>query len=98
MEKRVSTLKTHFLYLLPQLETISPKQIDHLSLTSLVGRVASTLPALQYGNGDTVACINIRFIEGVSRSGLGCGIYGVAGNLIGAFVPLIGGIIMCDGN
>lgn len=55
---------------------------------------ASTLFALQYGFGDTVAYISIRFIVGVSRSGLGYGVYGVFGNLIATLVPLIGGFLM----
>ena len=56
--------------------------------------VASVLFALQYGFGDTVAYISIRFIVGVSRSGIGYGIYGIFGNLIATLVPMIGGFLM----
>lgn len=56
--------------------------------------VASVLFALQYGFGDTVAYISIRFIVGVSRSGIGYGVYGVFGNLIATLVPMIGGFLM----
>ena len=56
--------------------------------------IASTLFALQYGFGDTVAYISIRFIVGVNRAGIGYGIYGVFGNLIATLAPLCGGFIM----
>jgi hypothetical protein len=56
--------------------------------------LASVLFALQYGFGDTVAYISIRFIVGVSRSGLGYGIYGVVGNLITTLVRMIAGFLM----
>jgi MFS family permease len=56
--------------------------------------IASTLFALQYGFGDTVAYISIRFIVGVNRAGIGYGIYGVFGNLIATLAPLIGGFIL----
>lgn len=59
--------------------------------------IASTLFALQYGIGDTVAYISIRFIVGVSRSGIGYGIYGVVGNLVATVVPIVGGILMESG-
>lgn len=59
--------------------------------------IASMLFALQYGFGDTMAYISIRFIVGVSHSGIGYGIYGVVGNLIAMLVPMIGGfIIECE--
>jgi nitrate/nitrite transporter NarK len=60
--------------------------------------IASTLFALQYGFGDTVAYISIRFIVGVSRSGIGYGIYGVVGNLIATLVPMIGGFLKESSN
>lgn len=60
--------------------------------------IASTLFALQYGFGDTIAYISIRFIVGISRSGLGHGLYGVAGNGIATLVPLIGGFLMESSN
>jgi nitrate/nitrite transporter NarK len=56
--------------------------------------IASTLFALQYGFGDTVAYISIRFIVGVGRSGIGYGIYGVFGNLVATIVPMLGGYLM----
>jgi nitrate/nitrite transporter NarK len=60
--------------------------------------IASVLFALQYGFGDTVAYISIRFIVGVSRSGIGYGIYGVVGNLIATLVPMIGGFLIESSN
>ena len=60
--------------------------------------VASMLFALQYGFGDTVAYISIRFIVGVSRAGVGYGIYGMLGNLIATLVPIIGGALMDQSN
>eukprot|EP00539_Tryblionella_compressa_P006019 CAMPEP_0178769758 /NCGR_PEP_ID=MMETSP0744-20121128/21014_1 /TAXON_ID=913974 /ORGANISM="Nitzschia punctata, Strain CCMP561" /LENGTH=674 /DNA_ID=CAMNT_0020426059 /DNA_START=235 /DNA_END=2259 /DNA_ORIENTATION=- len=60
--------------------------------------IASTLFALQYGFGDTVAYISIRFIVGINRSGLGYGLYGVFGNFIATLVPLIGGFLMESSN
>jgi MFS family permease/Ca2+-binding EF-hand superfamily protein len=60
--------------------------------------VASVLFALQYGFGDTVAYISIRFIVGVNRSGIGYGIYGIFGNLIATLVPMIGGFLMETSN
>ena len=56
--------------------------------------IASTLFALQYGFGDTVAYISIRFIVGVNRAGIGYGVYGVFGNLLATLAPLVGGYIM----
>lgn len=56
--------------------------------------VASMLFALQYGFGDTVAYLSIRLIVGVSRAGIGYGIYGIFGNLIATIVPIIGGALM----
>ena len=56
--------------------------------------IASVLFAIQYGVGDTIAYLSIRFIVGVSRSGIGYGIYGVFGNLIATLVPMIGGFLM----
>ena len=56
--------------------------------------VATILFALQYGFGDTVAYISIRFIVGVSRAGVGYGIYGVLGNLIATVVPIVGGVLL----
>lgn len=56
--------------------------------------IASTLFSLQYGIGDTIAYISIRFIVGIQRSGLGYGLYGVLGNAIATLVPLIGGFLM----
>ena len=60
--------------------------------------VASMLFALQYGFGDTVAYISIRFIVGVSRAGIGYGVYGVFGNLIATVVPIIGGALLDQNN
>ena len=60
--------------------------------------IASVLFAVQYGIGDTIAYISIRFIVGVSRSGIGYGIYGVVGNLIATLVPMIGGFLMETSN
>ena len=61
---------------------------------------ASMLFAIQYGFGDTVAYISIRFIVGVSRAGIGYGIYGIIGNLTATIVPIIGGVLldMANGN
>ena len=56
--------------------------------------VASVLFALQYGFGDTVAYISIRFIVGVSRAGIGYGIYGIIGNLTATVVPIVGGVLL----
>lgn len=56
--------------------------------------VASMLFAIQYGFGDTVAYLSIRLIVGVSRAGIGYGIYGIFGNLIATLVPIIGGSLM----
>jgi len=56
--------------------------------------VASVLFALQYGFGDTVAYISIRFIVGVSRAGIGYGIYGIIGNLAATVVPIVGGVLL----
>lgn len=56
--------------------------------------VATLLFALQYGFGDTVAYLSIRFIVGVSRAGVGYGVYGILGNLIATVVPIIGGVLM----
>lgn len=52
----------------------------------------------QYGFGDTVAYISIRFIVGVSRAGIGYGVYGVFGNLIATIVPIIGGSLLDQNN
>eukprot|EP00978_Attheya_sp_CCMP212_P024794 scaffold78526_cov59-Attheya_sp.AAC.4 len=60
--------------------------------------IASMLFALQYGFGDTVAYISIRFIVGVSRAGIGYGVYGIIGNLIATVVPIIGGTLMDQDN
>jgi len=61
---------------------------------------ASMLFAIQYGFGDTVAYISIRFIVGISRAGIGYGVYGIFGNLIATIVPIIGGALLDkqDGN
>jgi len=56
--------------------------------------VASMLFAIQYGFGDTVAYLSIRLIVGVSRAGVGYGVYGIFGNLIATIVPIIGGALM----
>jgi MFS family permease len=45
-----------------------------------------------------VAYISIRFIVGVSRSGIGYGIYGVVGNLIATLVPMIAGFLIESSN
>jgi nitrate/nitrite transporter NarK len=60
--------------------------------------IASMLFAIQYGFGDTVAYISIRFIVGVSRAGIGYGVYGIIGNLIATVVPIIGGTLMDQNN
>jgi len=60
--------------------------------------IASMLFAFQYGFGDTVAYISIRFIVGVSRAGIGYGVYGIIGNLIATVVPIIGGALMDQDN
>lgn len=56
--------------------------------------IASILFSLQYGFGDTVAYIAIRFIVGANRAGIGYGIYGVLGNLIATVVTVIGGFVI----
>jgi len=60
--------------------------------------VASVLFALQHGFGDTVAHISIRFIVGVSRAGVGCGVCGIFGNLIATVVPALGGALLDQNN
>ena len=59
---------------------------------------ASMLFAFQYGFGDTVAYISIRFIVGISRAGIGYGVYGIFGNLIATIVPIIGGALLEKSN
>jgi len=60
--------------------------------------IATMLFAFQYGFGDTVSYLSIRFIVGVSRAGVGYGVYGVFGNLIATVVPIIGGALLEQSN
>eukprot|EP00549_Striatella_unipunctata_P019143 CAMPEP_0118681368 /NCGR_PEP_ID=MMETSP0800-20121206/4898_1 /TAXON_ID=210618 ORGANISM="Striatella unipunctata, Strain CCMP2910" /NCGR_SAMPLE_ID=MMETSP0800 /ASSEMBLY_ACC=CAM_ASM_000638 /LENGTH=656 /DNA_ID=CAMNT_0006577653 /DNA_START=25 /DNA_END=1995 /DNA_ORIENTATION=- len=60
--------------------------------------IATVLFAFQYGFGDTVSYVSIRFIVDPSRTGIGYGIYSVIGNLITTAVAIVAGIIIEGAN
>jgi len=60
--------------------------------------MANILFSIQYGYGDTVAFMTIRFITGPKHAGIGYGVFGVLGNLIHATVLIVGGHIILHPN
>ena len=56
--------------------------------------IATILFAIQYGFGDTVSYVSIRFIVGPDRAGLGYGVYSLVANLLTTVVSIVAGDIM----
>ena len=56
--------------------------------------IATILFAIQYGFGDTVSYVSIRFIVGPDRAGIGYGVYSLIANLLTTVVSIVAGDVM----